>query len=272
MSLLATERWRTPGGPWGGASHGRGPAVLFLHGWSVHSGVWRQQVKHFRRTRRVLTVDLPGHGATPWRALSLEELAAEVVRLLDLWGERHVDLVGSSLGGLIALKTASLVPERIRSVVFVGSQPRFSAAADYPCGLREEDYRRMERQLEADYPGIVLVFFRSLFTAWEREGRRFRWMMRFRREEPPPLRRALRHFLDILRTEDLRPILRTMACPWGCVIGTEDPICLRRTWERLRPQTRGGRFVWFDRCGHFPFLSRPYAFNAVLEEFWTGCR
>lgn len=247
---------------------GEGETLLFLHGWAVDKRIWRQQSKYFSKSFRVLAVDLPGHGKTDWQRLSLRAIVEDIKVILDCLKIRDLTVVGSSMGGLVALKLYEIMPDRIHKLAFVGSLPKFSKSVDFPHGLDTSRMRKLHNQVEVAYPSIVNIFFRSLFTQEERESRRFKWMQTFRQGAGDvPLKPALTEYLDIIEHEDLREILRKVHVPVQFINGTEDEICNIEAVKELKTIVPNARFDFFQKCGHFPFLSKPYEFNAVLEEF-----
>lgn len=245
---------------------GEGEILLFLHGWGVDHRIWRQQIKYFSRFYKILSIDLPGHGNSSWERISFEEMAEDIVLILQQLNIDKIILVGSSLGGLLGLKIYAIVPERFKQLIFVGSLPKFSKASDYPYGLDIDKIRKLSSQLNSDYPSIINIFFRSLFTNEERRTRRFHWIQRFRRTEGFPTKQALVEYLDILENEDLRFILRNVRIPVYFINGKEDTICPMASSIVLKELCPQARFSFFDQCGHFPFLSKPYEFNQVLEQ------
>jgi len=104
-------------------SHGRGPAVVLLHGVSESAAVWAPlfpELRHFR----LLAVDLPGHGLsdpTAFRRGQVRENARRLIDdILDALGLDEVPVVGHSLGGMFALWHAAAGSERISAVVAIG--------------------------------------------------------------------------------------------------------------------------------------------------------
>lgn len=263
MSHLTSPRGIT----WHYESKGKGDTLLFIHGWGVDRRIWRQQIKHFQQTHHVLSVDLPGHGESSWADGSLQAMVEDLYVVLRKLGVRRTSVVGSSLGGLVGLKLYAHFADCIERLIFVGSMPKFARTDDYPHGLDVVKMRKLNQQLHSDYPSIVQVFFRSLFTREERQSRRYHWIQRFRRGNTAPVKEALLAYLDILEREDLREELKLVNCPIQFINGTGDSICHRGTVALLKTHAPTARFDDFDKCGHFPFLSEPYAFNQVLENF-----
>lgn len=259
---------KTPNGlKWHYEIDGEGPHLFFIHGWGVNSHVWRQQSKYFSRGYKVLTIDLPGHGESSWQAVSLEDMARDCTSILEKLGFSDVIIVGSSLGGLVALKMFAICPQGIKSMVFVGSHPKFVRTEDYPFGLKACRIRKIARQLKTNYPSMLNIFFRSLFTIQERKTRRFKWIHTFRKTDIIPEKSALVELLRILEQEDLRHVLNNVSVPVQFINGTEDFIFQKELFNYWKGRILKARFDWFEQCGHFPFLSKPHEFNQILEEF-----
>lgn len=251
---------------------GSGPAMVFLHGWGVDRRVWRQQVKHFSSENKVITLDLPGHGESPWQEANLKDIALGVIAVLDKENVSDAVLVGSSLGGMVAIQCAALATERIGRLVMVGSLPKLAKSSEYPYGLDVAQFRKLAGQLETAYPDIMTVFFRSLFTKWERATRRYHWIQRFRRDISQPRAEALLAYLDILENTDLITTLGTIKMPLQVMLGSHDPICGASAETFLRAIVPQAQFYIFQQCGHFPFLSQPHGFNKMLDDFLSESR
>ena len=251
---------------WHYEEEGAGPVLLFLHGWGVDRRIWRQQFKVFSRDYRAVVLDLPGHGQTEWQPSSLNDVAEDI---RELFFRQNMDcrIVASSFGGLVALQLAANGSSRIRALVFVGSLPKFVQCEGFPCGLTSARIMKLKEQIQSDYPAIVRIFFRSLFTRSERSSRRYKWIQTFRRQEESPDRDALLGFLDILTAADLRPVLSQCRVPVHMINGTEDYICPRPVFEQMKRDHPGLTLDWLPDCGHFPFLTRPYEFNDKLKCF-----
>jgi pimeloyl-[acyl-carrier protein] methyl ester esterase len=241
--------------------------LLFLHGFGVNSRIWKQQIKHFSDRHQVIALDLPGHGFSDWQQVSLKTIADDAAFILSALQYPAVGIVASSFGGLVALKMLELHPALIKFFVFAGSQPKFCQSQDHPYGLERTRIHKLAGQLDSDYPSMVHIFFRSLFTRHERETRRFKWIHTFRKSDSIPQKAALINFLSLLEHEDLRETFGKLTLPVLFVNGTEDYICQRGFYENLKDKLPSAEYVWFEKCGHFPFLSQPHEFNSAVEKF-----
>ena len=108
---------------------GSGPPIVLMHGYTgtldrhfIANGVFANLAKD----HRVIAVDLRGHGKSgkPHAANAYgEEMARDVVRLLDHLKIQRAHVVGYSLGAMIAGRLATLHPERLISVGYIASLP-----------------------------------------------------------------------------------------------------------------------------------------------------
>jgi pimeloyl-ACP methyl ester carboxylesterase len=96
--------------------------MVLLHGaFMAVSGDWIDWVNELSKTRKVIAVEMQGHGRTADidRDITYENLADDVVGLLDHLGIAKADIMGYSLGGGVALQCAIRRPERVRKVVLI---------------------------------------------------------------------------------------------------------------------------------------------------------
>jgi pimeloyl-ACP methyl ester carboxylesterase len=109
---------------------GDGQPIVLLHGFSDSRQSWREvgYVERFLgQGRQVVLIDSRGHGdsAKPRepRAYQVHKCAADVVAVLDAAGLRRADIMGYSMGGLIALAVAGLHPGRVGALIINSAHP-----------------------------------------------------------------------------------------------------------------------------------------------------
>ncbi|MGE3466366.1 MAG: alpha/beta fold hydrolase [Pyrinomonadaceae bacterium] len=104
--------------------HGSGEPVVLLHGaFMAISGDWNDWISELAKTRKVIAVEMQGHGRTAdiKRDITSENLADDVAGLLDHLKIERADIVGYSLGGGVAMQCAIRHPERVRKVVSISA-------------------------------------------------------------------------------------------------------------------------------------------------------
>ncbi len=241
--------------------------LVFLHGFGGFKEIWSWQVEDISLAARVITIDLPGHGKSAWHGETLEDMADQVKALLDKEGIREAVFVASSFGGLVSFKLYEKYPEMTQGFVFVGSIPRFASTEDFPAGLDAERISKLAGQLKGDVGQVLDMFFRSLFSAKEREWKQYKLIKELRKGALFPDRGALLGFLNILATADLCGVAARVDRPVLFVLGDSDYICPKAVFGPLRKLMPSARIEIVPACGHFPFLSKPYEFNGLLKEF-----
>jgi pimeloyl-ACP methyl ester carboxylesterase len=136
--------------------HGSGEPVVLLHGaFMAISGDWNDWVGEFSKTRKVIAVEMQGHGRTADinRDLSYENLSDDVAALLDYLKIPSADIIGYSLGGGVAMQCAIRHPEKVRKVVSISAVIRrdgwVKEGADALPKLTAEAFKGSP--IEADY-------------------------------------------------------------------------------------------------------------------------
>ncbi|WP_209561172.1 alpha/beta fold hydrolase [Frigoribacterium sp. PvP032] len=261
-------------GPAGDAA--RASATVMLHG---AAGSWTTWLPLRRAVREagddasalagpLVLIDLPGWGASPAPAVALDVHAASRVvhAVADACGLDRFDLVGHSLGALVALHVAAQSPERVRSLGLV-SPTTFSAleAASRPWrGLRT-------------VPALVLlrVVFRVLPRA---SGPLLAGAARIgllRALSAPVFRHVRRVPRSVLEefVAEIRPrafvaavasgvgydtgAWARISCPVAVVAGAEDAFAQPDDLVRLRDLLPEARTTVLVGCGHFAHVERP---------------
>src|SRR3954462_2942033 len=110
--------------------HGFGKPLILLHGGIGAGEMYVPILPELTAGRRVITVDLPGHDGTADvdRPLRPDVLADDIAGLLDHLGLEQADVMGYSLGGIVALRTAIQHPARVRRLVLVSVSSRRDAS------------------------------------------------------------------------------------------------------------------------------------------------
>jgi pimeloyl-ACP methyl ester carboxylesterase len=103
--------------------HGSGEALILLHGGAVGIVMFGPNVAALAKNRKVIAVELQGHGRTADinRPLSFEAMTDDIARLMKYLGIEKADVMGYSLGGGVALQTAFRHPESVCKLVVVST-------------------------------------------------------------------------------------------------------------------------------------------------------
>ncbi|MGE0598029.1 MAG: alpha/beta fold hydrolase [Dehalococcoidia bacterium] len=168
---------------------GHGPLVVLLHGFPELAYSWRHQFAPLVAAGfRVAAPDQRGYGGSSSppniEEFSLEELAADVVAVIDHFGEQSAVVIGHDWGAPVAWRTALRYPERVHAVGSL-SVPHAKRSSRPPLELMREvvgpgfihyvDYfqepGRVELEFEADVRASLLGFMWSICGDAPREER-----------------------------------------------------------------------------------------------------
>jgi len=105
------------------AVYGKGEPLLLLHGGLGTSDMFAPLLPKLAENRTVIAVDLQGHGRTALgeRPFSLEAMGDDMAAIVKALGYDKVDVMGYSLGGGVAFRTAVQHPEVVRRLVLVST-------------------------------------------------------------------------------------------------------------------------------------------------------
>jgi pimeloyl-ACP methyl ester carboxylesterase len=104
--------------------YGEGSPVVLLHGafYTIDMN-WSQLIPDLSKTRKVIAIEMQGHGHTPFsdRKLSITTLASDVEGVMDYLKIDSADIAGFSMGGSVAYQFAVQSPKRLRKLVIISS-------------------------------------------------------------------------------------------------------------------------------------------------------
>ena len=104
--------------------YGEGRPLVLLHGafYTIDMN-WGQLIPELSKTRKVIAIEMQGHGHTPFsdRALSIATLANDVEKVMDYLKIDSADVAGFSMGGSVAYQFAVQSPKRLRKLVIISS-------------------------------------------------------------------------------------------------------------------------------------------------------
>ena len=96
--------------------------LVFIHGVGLNHQMWKPQVNALKE-RSIITYDLLGHGKTPFYkdTITLNDFSNQLLSLLEFLKIDKCNLIGFSLGSLIALDFASNFQDRLSSLTVIGT-------------------------------------------------------------------------------------------------------------------------------------------------------
>lgn len=245
-------------------SAGRGPPLLLLHGWGLHSGAWATLLPGLCEHFRVTCVDLPGHGQSarlpPGAGLAdWAEAVAAVAPRPAAW-------LGWSLGAQVAL-AAALAGQEIGRLVLAAATPRFVAAPDWPCGMDAATLAGFGESLQRDHRRTLRDFLTLQLRGDSRAGALLGTLRAALAQRCEPDAESLRAGLRILAETDLRGRLASLRQPALVIAGERDRLTPADAGKRLAGDIPEGRYLELEGAAHAPFLTHPDAFIDAVTTF-----
>jgi 3-oxoadipate enol-lactonase/4-carboxymuconolactone decarboxylase len=232
--------------------------VAFSNSIGTTLEMWDAQVRALAGRYRCLRYDTRGHGRSEVvdRPASLDDLADDLLGLLDALGIAKAHVVGLSLGGMTAQNFAVRHPDRLDALVLMAT------SAHLPSGWDERIALVREKGMAALAEAVMGRWFTPAF-----------------RETSPDKVAPLRErFLAIdprgyaaccaaIRDMDLRASNAAIAAPTLIVAGAEDPATPAAMMEEIRSRIPGAELVVLPRAAHILTVEQPARVNGYLAGF-----
>jgi 3-oxoadipate enol-lactonase len=251
---------------------GTGPPVVFLHPTPLDRDYWRPLTKELAGIRSVVP-DLRGHGVSALGSdlpvgafglvpdapvLTMDQLATDVLALLDQLSLRRAVFVGCSIGGYAMLEIWRRAPERMTGLVFICSKPQ----PDAPANLT----RRAETIQRARTEGVTALFDGMAQTLLSETSRR---------ERPEIVAEVRAHMTltpeavvavqaGLATRPDSVPTVSTIRVPVLAIAGAEDTAVTPADMEAFRSAPGGCEFHVLPGAGHFAAYEQPRRVAALM--------
>ena len=245
-------------------SAGAGPPLVLLHGIGSNACSWRDQLAGLGDVREVLAWDAPGYGGStpvdPARPVAAD-YAARLARFLDGLGIERADLLGHSLGALVAGAFAAALPRRVERLVLAA--PALGHRADRDAPLPPPARDRLD-DLDALGPaGLAARRAPRLLSPAATPDQVERARAAMAEIDPGGYRQAV----AMLARGDLHADAATIAAPTLVLVGGADAVTPPAGGRALAGAMIRARLREIPGAGHLSYVERPAAFNAAVREF-----
>lgn len=246
---------------------GSGRPVVLGHSFLCSRQMWSNQVEPLAAEHRVINLDLRGHGASgrfrsPFR---LDDLVSDVVAVLDHLEIDRAVWAGLSVGGMVALRAALRVPDRVAGLILVDTE-----------GGTETIWRRMQYSLlglvarTMSIRPVLPIVARRMFGATTFRTRADllgEWRERFAAVHIPS---ALAMLKAIMQREDILPRLHAVDVPALVLVGSEDTSLPPPRARRLADALPRATYLEIPQAGHLSALEQPRRVTAAMLDFLRG--
>jgi 3-oxoadipate enol-lactonase len=241
-------------------SAGDGPPLLLIHSLGTGAWLWREQMRYWSASHRVVAADCRGHGSTTFRSgAAMQDTAKDLAALAEALDLRELVVVGLSMGGVIAAHLQAMIPQRVRGLVLSGTFCRVPSPEERIAGierrLRQEDMASFGRAYAAE-----TLLPHSLPTQGDELADSI-------------ARTAKDAYLATVRSlfvQDTRPLLAAVRRPVQVMVGEHDQRTPRALSEEIVRTAPHARLEVIAGAAHLANLDQPAAFQAVVDRFIAG--
>lgn len=223
---------------------GRGPGILFIHGWLGSWRYWIPVMQALSTRYRTYAIDLWGFGDSGKKPAnySLDNQVQLINKFMDHLGVAKLALVGHGLGGLVALRFAAQNPPLVAKLMTINTplngaavKPRFASS----------NVETLLDWLVGKVPGSEELFAEA------------------NKVDPAVLHSSL----EFINQNDLTPDLVSATAPTLLVHGERDEAIVPTTEQGVNGYRANVHQIVFEGGRHFPMLDDPPKFNRLLADF-----
>jgi len=224
--------------------------------------MWRYQVPRFSTTHRLIMPDLRGYGRTDVTSgkVMLDEMALDILHLLEILQIETAVFCGLSMGGQIVLDFYRLFPEKIKALVIVDSDARGETPESRTQRLQKAD-KIMGTGMRQHTDDTIHQYIAAASLVKPMYSHLHEMMSTTTAEGAAAAHRGRAERRDHLS------ILPAIRVPSLIIVGEEDyftPLPIARIMSDNIP---GTQLAVIPGAGHLPNMEAPEVFNDILDTF-----
>lgn len=233
--------------------------IIFLHGYGCDQTMWRHIAQCFESSRKVVTFDHVGSGKSDLSAYdrgrysTLGAYANDFIEVIEASNLKEVDVIGHSVGGMIALLAAGKRPDLFRRVMTLGASPCYLNLDDYQGGFDREGIEELLAFLEMSLQGWSSYLAPLVMGNAERPELTAELESYFVGNDPD----IMHDFARVIFLSDHRADLAAVTTPTLIMQCTDDIISPPQVSEFMQAYIPGSDRIVLDTRGHYPHLSDP---------------
>jgi pimeloyl-ACP methyl ester carboxylesterase len=269
---------------------GHGSPVVFIHGLGSSGYMeWRYTLDSTASHHRVFAPDLPGYGRTdkPRARYTIEYFARFIARYMEDRRLRSAAVVGTSLGGRIALEVALEHPRLVRKLALVNTlglgrpkvrmaQMAYGLVSLPRVGEAVMSFTRdalrwaspaLVRRVAGRYAGVSTDLERTMDDAYLEDLREMYAAEGFHGAYLSTVRSLINPRALFGGQHDVTERLNELKIPVQLIWGADDPLFPVAHAERAQTLIQRAKLAVIEGAGHTPQAERPEEFNHLLHEF-----
>lgn len=241
--------------------YGQGEPILFIHGLGSSIQDWENQITYFSAHYQVVVLDLRGHGSSdkPTEPYSVSLFTQDVAQLIQTLKLEKVNVVGHSLGGMIAFQLALDYPKLIHTLTIVNSAPAVSfPSLKFKMGF----YMRYVIVMLFGVGVLSRLLAYKVFPKEDQEELRKQFIERWSQNDP----KAYMNSLGVFTQWSVIDRLSELTCPTLIIAAAQDysTVASKKAYAQL---IANSEVVVIEDSRHMSIVDKPLALNQALWNF-----
>ena len=252
------------------------PVVVCVHGYTSSAQAFNALARHLQHRFHIIAMDVRGHGESAWSptgAYDYTDQANDLAGFVDRLGLSRFALIGTSMGGIIAMTYAGDHGDRLNAFIINDIGPDAEAGSNRITGLvgaRPDSFATLDealhyrREISPITAGRPADDQEELARGVLKQDASGRWMWKMDRA-----------YIEqrIKRGAPVRPVLwpalGKLQCPTLVIWGTDSDVLSEVQARRMAETLPNGELVSVPGVGHAPTLLEPAALSAIERVLGT---
>jgi pimeloyl-ACP methyl ester carboxylesterase len=228
------------------------PTLIMIHGAGGKSAIWSCQLKLSDNKINTYAIDLPGHGQSgKTRIKSINNYSDWLIKVLEVWFQGPVYLMGNSMGGAIAQEVAIQNNRLLKGLILVGTGASLKVAPQFLDGLLDNFENTVDKIMGYAYSQNTN---KNLIT----EGSKVM-------KEPGPS--IVHGDFSACNSFDSRDDLDKISTPCLIICGEDDKLTPPDKSKSLHKKIRNSTLKIIPQAGHMVMIEKYKEVNGLVLEF-----
>ena len=230
--------------------------LMFIHGWSLDSRLWHNQIRYFSDEYQVITIDLAGHGNSSFNRneYTMLAFANDIKAVIEKEGIDSAVLIGHSMAGGIIAEAAKLMPNKVKGIIGVDTSQNVALK------LSQVDLDLMTKPFEDDFQNGINAFVKDSLPP-NTEPELLYWVREDMASAPKGIAiNQFRNYLSQYVSGESYRIYKNIKVP---VVPVNARLWPTNSAENKK-HIKNYSIFFIEDSGHFPMLEKPDEFNKVL--------
>lgn len=231
-------------------------SLIFIHGWSLDSRLWRNQIDYFSNDYNVIMIDLAGHGNSSYnrKNYTMTAFANDIKAVITKENIESAILIGHSMGGGVIAEAAKLMPHKVTGIIGIDTSQNIALK------LSEEELNSMAKPFEENFQKGMKEFVKGLFPI-NVEKETLYWITEDMASAPKDIAiNQFRHYLAQYITGESYQVYQEISVPVILINAKLWPTNSVENKKHIKYYSD----YFIEQTGHFPMLERPSTFNQLL--------